>query len=204
MCCSPQHCDVYNGGLLWNTKWGKPFLDKVFDLDMKCLDKSFEGVTEYEVLSRIQHRNLVPILTTCSTIDNKDIAFKALVYKFMPKRNLDTWLHNTYSGSSSKCLSLAPRASIATGIADTVAYLHNDCERKIIHCDLKPTNILLDDDKNAYLGGFGIASLIGHSSLVTSTRLKVTIGYIALGTFPHVYLLWTSIIFEDNLARHNW
>ncbi|XP_044420011.1 receptor kinase-like protein Xa21 isoform X1 [Triticum aestivum] len=150
---------------------------KVFDLDMKCADKSF--VTECEVLSRIRHRNLVPILTACLTIDNNGDAFKALIYEFMPNGNLDTWLHNIYSGSSSKCLSLAQRASIATNIADALAYLHNDCERQIVHCDLKPTNILLDDDMNAYLGDFGIASLIGHSSLVTSSGLKGTIGYIA-------------------------
>jgi len=150
---------------------------KVFDLDMKCADTSF--VTECEVLSRIRHRNLVPILTACSTIDNKGDTFKALIYEFMPNGNLDTWLHNKYLGSSSKYLSLAQRASIAIGIADALAYLHNDCERQIVHCDLKPTNILLDHDMNAYLGDFGIASIIGHSSLDTSMGLKGTIGYIA-------------------------
>lgn len=145
------------------------------DLDMKCADISF--VTEYEILNRIQHRDLVPILTACSTINSNGDAFKALIYEFMPNRNLDTWLHNTYSGSSSKCFSLAQRPSIATNIADALAYLHNDCERQIVHCDLKPTNILLDDDMNAYLGDFGIARFIEHSGLVTSTGLKGTIGY---------------------------
>nr|XP_040249585.1 probable LRR receptor-like serine/threonine-protein kinase At3g47570 [Aegilops tauschii subsp. strangulata] len=150
---------------------------KVFDLDMKCADKSF--VTECDVLSRIRHRNLVPILTACLTIDNSGDPFKALVYEFMPNGNLDTWLHNTYSGSSSKSLSLAQRVNIGIGIADALAYLHNDCERQIVHCDLQPTNILLDDDMNAYLGDIGIASLIGHSSSHSSIGLKGTIGYIA-------------------------
>uniref|UniRef100_A0A8I6YYP4 Receptor kinase-like protein Xa21 n=3 Tax=Hordeum vulgare subsp. vulgare TaxID=112509 RepID=A0A8I6YYP4_HORVV len=150
---------------------------KVFDLDMKFADKSF--VTECEVLCRIRHRNLVPILTACSTIDNKGDPFKSLIYEFMPNGNLDTWLHNKYLGSSTRCLSLAQRTSTAIGIADALAYLHNDCERQIAHCDLKPTNILLDDDMNAYLGDFGIASLIGHSTLDTSMGLKGTIGYIA-------------------------
>ncbi|KAM3280428.1 hypothetical protein ACQJBY_047302 [Aegilops geniculata] len=152
---------------------------KVFNLDMKCADKSF--VTECEVLSRIRHRNLVPILTACSTVDNKGDTFKALVYEFMPNGNLDTWLHNKFASSSSKWLSLAQRASIATGMADALAYLHNDCESQIVHCDLKPTNILLDNDMNAYLGDFGIASLVGQSSLATSTGLKGTIGYIPPG-----------------------
>jgi len=124
---------------------------KVFNLDMKCADKSF--VTECEVLRSIRHRNLVPILTACSTIDNNGDTFKALVYEFMPNGNLDTWLHNRFLGSSAKQLSLAQRASIAVGIADALAYLHHDdCEEQIVLCDLKPTNILLDDDMNAYLG----------------------------------------------------
>ena len=101
----------------------------------------------------------------------------------MPKGNLDTWLHNKFLSSSSKYLSLSQRAIIATGIANALAYLHNDCERQIVHCDLKPKNILLDDDMNAYFGDFGIASLIGHSSLATSTGLKGTIGHIAPGIY---------------------
>ncbi|KAK1618124.1 hypothetical protein QYE76_023641 [Lolium multiflorum] len=144
---------------------------------MKCADKSF--VTECDVLRSIRHRNLLPILTACSTIDNNGDAFKALIYEFMPNGNLDTWLHGKFDGGTSKCLSLAQRASIAVGIADALAYLHHDCERQIVHCDLKPTNILLDDDMNAYLGDFGIASLLGHSSSNTSIGLKGTIGYIA-------------------------
>jgi serine/threonine protein kinase len=157
---------------------------KVFDLNMKCADKSFE--TECEVLRSIRHRNLVPILTACSTVDNNGDAFRALIYKFMPKGNLDTWLHSMISGSNSKCLSLAQRASIAVGIADALAYLHHDCKYhdsdiQIVHCDLKPTNILLDNDMNAYLGDFGIARLVGNSSSNTSIGLKGTIGYIAPG-----------------------
>jgi serine/threonine protein kinase len=150
---------------------------KVFDLEMKFADKSF--LTECDVLRSIRHRNLLHILTACSTIDNNGDAFKAIIYEFMPNGNLDTWLHSKFAGGS--CLSLAQRASIAVGIADALAYLHNDCERQIVHCDLKPTNILLDDDMNAYLGDFGIASLVGYSASNISTELKGTIGYIAPG-----------------------
>lgn len=64
---------------------------KVFDLEMSCADKCF--ISECDVLRSIKHRNLLPILTACSTIDNVGNAFKALVYEFMPNGNLDTWLH---------------------------------------------------------------------------------------------------------------
>uniref|UniRef100_A0A8I6YHL5 non-specific serine/threonine protein kinase n=1 Tax=Hordeum vulgare subsp. vulgare TaxID=112509 RepID=A0A8I6YHL5_HORVV len=154
---------------------------KVFDLSLKCADRSF--VTECDVLRSIRHRSLLPILTACSTIDNNSEAFKALIYEFMPKGNLDTWLHHKISDRSPKCLSLAQRATVVVCVADALAYLHYDCERQIVHCDVKPTNILLDDDMNAYLGDFGIASLVGHSSSNTSVGLKGTIGYIAPGMY---------------------
>jgi len=161
---------------------------KVFDLEMRFADKSF--VSECEVLRSIRHRNLVPILTACSTIDNRGNDFKALIYEFMHNGNLDTWLHHKHGGTAPKLLGLARKISIAVDLADVLAYLHHECGRPIVHCDLKPTNILLDDDMNAYLGDFGIARLVidsrsttvgqfGHNSSVAVTG---TIGYIAPGT----------------------
>lgn len=167
---------------------------KVFDLEMRCADKSF--VSECEVLRRIKHRNLLPILTACSTIDNAGNAFKALVYECMPNGNLDTLLHHKCAGQTAKGLGLAQKISIAVDIADGLVYLHNDIKTCIVHCDLKPSNILLDADMNAYLGDFGIANLVhnsrstsvGHLSSNTSIGLKGTIGYIA----PE-YAQWPSI-----------
>ncbi|CAO2046594.1 unnamed protein product [Urochloa humidicola] len=158
---------------------------KVFDLGMRYAIKSF--VLECEALRTIRHRNLLPILTSCSTIDNRGNDFKALIYEFMHNGNLDTWLHQQSSGVAPKVLGLAQRISIAVDIADSLAYLHHDCGRPIVHCDLKPTNILLDDDMNAHLGDFGIASLVvdsrltavGHSSSDSSIAVTGTIGYIA-------------------------
>ncbi|KAF6986257.1 hypothetical protein CFC21_004038 [Triticum aestivum] len=162
---------------------------KVFDLDVRYADKSF--ISECEVLRSIRHRNLVSILTACSTIDNDGNTFKALIYEFMPNGNLDTWLHTKSAGEGPRILSLGQRISIAVNIADALAYLHHDITRSIVHCDLKPSNILLDTDMNAYLGDFGIANLVrnskstsvGHSSSAStsdgSIGLKGTIGYIA-------------------------
>jgi len=141
-------------------------------------------------LKTIRHRNLLPILTACSTIDSSGKDFKALIYEFMPNRNLDTWLHQKHGGVAPKLLGLAQRPSIGVGMADALAYLHHDCGRVIIvHCDMKPTNILLDDDMNAHLGDFGIASLVvdsrsiagGHSGCSSSLAVSGTIGYIAPG-----------------------
>jgi len=169
---------------------------KVFDLDVRCADKSF--ISECEVLRSIRHRNLIAILTACSTIDNLGNAFKALIYEFMPNGNLDTWLHTKFIGEAGpKSLGLGQRISVAVNIADALAYLHHDITRSIVHCDLKPSNILLDTDMNAYLGDFGIANLIcnskstsvGHPSS-SSIGLNGTIGYIPPGILhcvnPHV------------------
>ncbi|CAN6273481.1 unnamed protein product [Urochloa humidicola] len=138
---------------------------KVFDLETRFADKSF-----------------------ISEFDNNGNDFKALIYEFMRNGNLDTWLHKKRGGVARKLLGLAQRLSIGVGMADALAYLHHDCQRPIIHCDLKPTNILLDDDMNAHLGDFGIASLIvdsrsiaiGYSSGCSSSlSVRGTIGYIA-------------------------
>ncbi|CAM0942615.1 unnamed protein product [Alopecurus aequalis] len=155
---------------------------KVLDLDMHDAEKSF--LAECEALRNIKHRNLVPILTVCSTVDMEGNPFKALVYPLMPNGNLDTLLHQRGDGNSPKGLGLSQRINIIVSIADALDYLHNDSgSRSIIHCDVKPSNILLDDSMTAHLGDFGIASLyrgsapIGDSSTISS-GVKGTIGYI--------------------------
>ncbi len=164
---------------------------KVFDLKMRCADKSY--ISKCEVLRSIRHRNLLPILTACSTIDNLGNDFKALVYEFMPNGNLDKWLHKKSSYEAPNSLGLGQRISITANIADALSYLHHDSRTSIVHCDLKPSNILLDADMNAYLGDFGISNLVHNStstsachsgvdsSLNSSIGLWGTIGYIAPG-----------------------
>ncbi|XP_052162865.1 receptor kinase-like protein Xa21 isoform X1 [Oryza glaberrima] len=173
---------VYKGTL---TQENMVVAVKVFHLDMQGADRSF--MTECKALRSIRHRNLLPVLTSCSTIDNVGNDFKALVYKFMPNGNLDTWLHPASGTNASNQLSLSQRINIAVDIADALQYLHHDCENPIIHCDLKPSNVLLDHDMTAHLGDFGIAHFylkskspaVGDSSSISSIGLKGTIGYIA-------------------------
>jgi len=83
---------------------------KVFDLDMRFADSSF--VSECEALRIVRHRNLLPILTACSTIDNRCNDFKALIYEFMPNGNLDTWLHQKGGPVVPELLGLTQRISI--------------------------------------------------------------------------------------------
>lgn len=157
---------------------------KVFDLDMRGAEKSF--LSECEALRSIQHRNLLPIVTACSTVDIRGNVFKALIYEYMPNGSLDSWLHKKSEEETTKYLCLTRRLSIAVNIADALDYLHHDCGRPTVHCDLKPSNILLDDDMTALLGDFGIARfcvdpLSTARGTISSIGLKGTIGYIAPG-----------------------
>jgi serine/threonine protein kinase len=188
---------------------------KVFDLDVRCADKSF--ISECEALRSIRHRNLISILTACSTIDNVGNAFKAVIYEFMPNGNLDTWLHGKSSAEGPKNLGLGQRISMAVNIADALSYIHHDITRSIVHCDLKPSNILLDIDMNAYLGDFGIANIVHnfksasteHSSSAStshsSTGLKGTIGYIAPGIVHRLIIyFWKDLSLNMSLFVFMW
>ncbi|XP_024195938.1 probable LRR receptor-like serine/threonine-protein kinase At3g47570 [Rosa chinensis] len=103
----------------------------------------------------------------------------------MEKGSLDPWLHpREDDGSQSKTLSLIQRLNIAIDVACALDYLHKDCETPIVHCDLKPSNVLLDEYMVAHVGDFGLASFLfeasnNHSKSQTiSARLKGSIGYI--------------------------
>uniref|UniRef100_A0A8I6WWA5 non-specific serine/threonine protein kinase n=1 Tax=Hordeum vulgare subsp. vulgare TaxID=112509 RepID=A0A8I6WWA5_HORVV len=102
----------------------------------------------------------------------------------MPNGNLDTWLHHQGNQATGRHLGLAQRISIVTNIADALDYLHHYSGRPIIHCDLKPSNILLDIHMNACLGDFGIARFYIDSKLRTvgdssSITVNGTLGYMA-------------------------
>ncbi|XP_030961906.1 receptor kinase-like protein Xa21 isoform X4 [Quercus lobata] len=156
---------------------------KVLNLQNKDALKSF--MAECKVLRNIRHRNLIKILTCCSSINYNGDDFKALVFEFMTNGNLEMWLHSmTDSDNQSKNLSVLQRLIIAIDVAFALNYLHNHCEQKIIHCDLKPSNILLDSDMIAHVSDFGLSRLLttsnDSSQKCTSTiGLKGSIGYAA-------------------------
>ncbi|KAM7473881.1 hypothetical protein LguiB_021124 [Lonicera macranthoides] len=171
---------VYKGKL--NPREEKLVAVKVLNLQKSGASKSF--VTECRALRNIRHRNLVKILTYCSSIDFKGNEFKALVYKFMANRSLDMWLHPQVPGSST-ALNLIQRLNLAIDVASAIHYLHDFSEPPIIHCDLKPSNILLDDDLTAHVGDFGLARLLSNSADTfaqaqsSSMGIKGSIGYVA-------------------------
>ncbi|KAF8711090.1 hypothetical protein HU200_029096 [Digitaria exilis] len=131
---------------------------KVFSLETKGAQKSF--IAECNALRNIRHRNLVPILTACSSDG---------------------------STSTLRHITLAQRISIVVDVADAMEYLHHNSQGTIVHCDLKPSNILLDDNMTARVGDFGLARIkadnvtpsFGDSASASSIAIKGTIGYVA-------------------------
>ena len=169
---------------------------KVFNLETRGAQKSF--IAECDALRNVRHRNLVPILTACSTIDSNGNDFKALVYEFMPRGDLHNLLYSTRESEGSSylnCVSLDQRLSIIVDVSDALAYLHHSHQGTIVHCDLKPSNILLDNDMVAHVGDFGLARFKFSSttssavdSYSTSTAaIKGTIAYVAPGIVPNLF-----------------
>ncbi|KAK7367086.1 hypothetical protein VNO80_09095 [Phaseolus coccineus] len=155
---------------------------KVLNLKHKGSHKSF--LAECNALRSIKHRNLVQILTCCSSTDYKGQEFKALIFEYIRNGSLEQWLHpRTLNEEHPRLLSLDQRLNIIIDVATALNYLHHDCEPTIIHCDLKPSNVLLDDDMIAHVSDFGIARFLsattdGTTSKKTSTiGIKGTVGY---------------------------
>ncbi|KAJ6824759.1 pentatricopeptide repeat-containing protein, chloroplastic [Iris pallida] len=171
---------VYRGTLDNHENGAKVIAVKVFNLQQLGALESF--VSECDAFRNIRHRNLIKILTACSSVDFKGNDFKAMVFEFKPNGSLESWLHPEGNGPFGlKTLKLMQRINIAIDVASALEYLHHHGQAPIIHCDLKPNNILLDDDMTALVCDFGLARFINKSttSSTSSFRIKGTIGYIA-------------------------
>ncbi|CAK9150539.1 unnamed protein product [Ilex paraguariensis] len=201
---------------------------KVLNLSRQGAFRSF--IAECEALRNIRHRNLVKVVTACSGVDYQGNDFKALVYEFMSNGNLEEWLYpiqQEYEANEEPMkLSLFQRLNIAIDVASALNYLHHDCQSPIIHCDLKPSNILLNNEMTAHVGDFGLAQFRLNACSVnySSIGLKGSIGYVApeygmgseASTHGDVYsygiLLLemfagkrpTDEMFDDSLNLHNY
>jgi serine/threonine protein kinase len=172
---------------------------KVFNLCQSGSSKSFE--VECEAMRRIRHRRLIKIITCCSSFDLQGQEFKALVFEFMPNGSLDVWLHPKFHDFTiSSTLRLTQRLDIAADIIAAVEYLHNSCQPPVIHCDLKPSNILLAEDMSARVGDFGISKFLPENASKkmqnsqNTIGIRGSIGYVAPGdskfyTGPLVYCI---------------
>ena len=156
---------VYQG-LLSN---GEMVAVKVIDLNFKATSRSFD--VECNAMRNLRHRNLVDIISSCSNVD-----FKSLVMKFMSNGSVEKWLYS-YNG----CLDFLQRLNIMIDVASALEYLHHGSSIPVVHCDLKPSNVLLDKNMVAHVSDFGIAKLLddGHSKIHTETL--ATLGYVAPG-----------------------
>lgn len=161
---------------------------KVLNLQHRGASKSF--IAECQALRSIRHRNLVKIITSCASVDFQGNDFEALVYEFMVNGSLEEWLHP--NAEAPRNLNLLQRLNIAVDVASALDYLHHYCETPIVHCDLKPSNVLLDGELIAHVGDFGLAKFLPEatnnlsSNESSSVEVKGTVGYAAPGKYNNL------------------
>ncbi|KAH6811423.1 hypothetical protein C2S51_025185 [Perilla frutescens var. frutescens] len=155
---------VYNGVMPDDSRT----LVAVKKLDRVAQDSEKEFRTEVNVIGQIHHKNVVRLLGFCDEGPNR-----LLVYERMTNGTLASFLHGDQKPSWSQ------RTQIALGVARGLAYLHEECITQIIHCDIKPQNILLDDNYTARISDFGLAKLLMLNQSRTTTNIRGTKGYVS-------------------------
>ncbi|ERN05705.1 G-type lectin S-receptor-like serine/threonine-protein kinase LECRK4 [Amborella trichopoda] len=132
-------------------------------------DGEREFRSELTTIGKTHHKNLVQLLGYCD-----EGSHRLLVYQFMSNGSLANVMFNPETRPN-----WAQRVEISLGIARGVLYLHEECETQIIHCDIKPQNILLDNNFTPKISDFGLAKLMGEDQTRTFTDMRGTRGYVA-------------------------
>ncbi|XP_061964451.1 G-type lectin S-receptor-like serine/threonine-protein kinase At4g27290 [Populus nigra] len=172
-------------GFSFNNKIGEGGFGPVYkgtledgkEIAAKTLSRSSgQGINEFKneviLITKLQHRNLVKLLGCC--IQGEE---KILVYEYMPNKSLDSFIFDQTRG---KLLDWSKRFSIICGIARGLLYLHQDSRLRIVHRDLKASNVLLDKDMNPKISDFGLARMFGGDQTEgNTTRVVGTYGYMA-------------------------
>ncbi|KAG2615342.1 hypothetical protein PVAP13_3NG062900 [Panicum virgatum] len=153
----------------------KGFLNKSIAIAVKKLDQhAYHGEKQFRAevssIGIIQHINLVKLIGFCC-----EGARRLLVYEYMPNGSLATHLFQSHA----TVLTWSNRYQIALGVARGLAYLHEKCRECIIHCDIKPENILLNDSYVPKIADFGLAKFLGRDFSRVITTMRGTIGYLA-------------------------
>ncbi|XP_010540001.1 PREDICTED: cysteine-rich receptor-like protein kinase 10 [Tarenaya hassleriana] len=158
-------------------------------LSVNSRQGSREFTNEVKLLLRIQHKNLVSLLGCC--VEGPE---KMLVYEYIPNRSLDYFL---FDKNKSGSLNWSSRFRVATGVARGLLYLHEEAPVRIIHRDIKASNILLDKDLNPKISDFGLARLFPGDGTHTNTiRISGTFGYMAPEYALHGLLSVKSDVFS--------
>ncbi|KAL7097478.1 hypothetical protein ACP275_10G147100 [Erythranthe tilingii] len=171
--------NFHQNNLLGRGGFGPVYLGKLEDgslvaVKKLCVEKSQQGesgfLAEVKTITSIQHKNLVRLLGCCS-----DGAHRLLVYEYMKNRSLDLIIY----GKSDVFLNWGTRLQIILGIARGLQYLHEDSHVRIVHRDIKASNILLDDKFQPRIGDFGLARFFPEDQAYLSTTFAGTLGYTA-------------------------
>lgn len=157
---------VYKGAIVMASMYQVPVAVKKLHSVIQDGVKEFK--TEVNVIGQTHHKNLVRLLGFCD-----DGLNRLLVYEFLSNGTLASFLFGDLKPGWSR------RTDIAFGIARGLLYLHEECSTQIIHCDIKPQNILLDDYYNARISDFGLAKLLLLDQSQTYTAIRGTKGYVA-------------------------
>ncbi|XP_047091756.1 probable receptor-like protein kinase At5g20050 [Lolium rigidum] len=135
-------------------------------------DKEFKA--EVSAIAGVQHVNLARLIGFYLGSP------RFLVYEYMEHGSLDGWIFPCVDdGRERRCLPWARRYQVAVDVAKALTYLHHDCRAKVLHLDVKPENILLDDGFRGILSDFGLAKLAGKDQSRVVTTVRGTVGYLA-------------------------
>ncbi|OMO62983.1 hypothetical protein CCACVL1_22540 [Corchorus capsularis] len=140
-----------------------------------------EFIAEVTTIGNLNHKNLVKLIGWC--YERRELL---LVYEFMPKGSLDKYIfYDEKVAMEESILSWEQRRSIIQGCANALEYLHNGCQKRVLHRDIKASNIMLDSDFNARLGDFGLARTIQEKEKTHHSTVEIagTPGYMAPETF---------------------
>ncbi|CAI7871340.1 unnamed protein product [Closterium sp. NIES-53] len=166
---SGRHGTVYRARLPEGTTVA---VKRLSDKNLEQSPREFKF--EIDSLAQAKHPNLAAVLGCC--VEGEE---RMLVYEYLANGSLDAWLYQTAAGGSADTLDWPMRMHVAIGCAKGLAHLHGGMAVKVVHRDVKASNVLLDAQWNAKLGDFALAKAMGRDQGHVGTRVMGTFGYVA-------------------------